>query len=129
MTPLPTFPEIVLVYEADLGKLLAFARVRNRRIKIRVARELLDALLARIEHYARENELRISVLLTGATFKRKLTFGVCGALAGAAVGGSLGGAPGAATGALAGAAVGLAAAHLKITLHADGSGFLLAQFN
>ena len=118
--------EIVIVEEADVAKVLVFARCGVRGLRFRVARNLLDGLLARAEAFARENGLKVSVVLASPVRDQTLLFGGGGVLIGAVAGAAFGGVQGAVVGGLAGGIAGVAAAHLRIRIHIEPSGDMLA---
>jgi len=102
--------------EVDIEKLVAFIRVGARRMRFNVAPELLDALLQRLEDFARRNRVRLAVEFVHSDRTKTLRFGVSGAAVGATIGAALGGPNGAVVGAVAGAACGVLVAHTKLRI-------------
>lgn len=106
---------VVIKFEFELQKILAFVRARVRGKKFLIAPELVDTFLQRLETWAHENDLRIAVELIDASGTKTLVFGACGAVAGAATGFWLSKQPvGAVVGAIAGGVAGVALAHTRI---------------
>lgn len=72
--------------ELEVAKVFAFIRARVRGKTFVFADELLDGLLVRLELWAAENGVRVSLELVRPNLTTTIVFGVGGAAAGAAAG-------------------------------------------
>ena len=97
----------------DIGKLLATVRLMARG-EFRIAKELLDEVLARLARVARERGIAIRIVSPSG--ERIIEFTAYGIIAGAALGYYIGQFPGAVIGAVAGGIAGYFAAHMTLVM-------------
>ena len=106
--------------EWELAKIIAFARAGVRNVKFVIGKNHIDALLRKIEEYARSNDVRIKINISTPDGDRKLVFGLFGAGMGAAIGGLIGGFSGAIIGVGMGTGLGIAASYIEIYISING---------
>lgn len=104
---------INILDESSISKLLAFLRV-NAPAEFTVNAELLQTLLQKVNKFASEQGIKISVIAPSGG--RKIVCSATGAIAGAAFGFGLAGLLGAGVGLVIGAAASYATAHLTLTI-------------
>lgn len=104
---------INILDESSISKLLAFLRA-NAHGEFTVNADLLQTLLQKVNKFAREQGITISVVAPSGD--RKVICSAVGAIACAAFGFGLAGLPGAGVGLVIGAAAGFATAHLTLTV-------------
>jgi hypothetical protein len=105
----------------EISKLLSFLRVRST-ANYEIRPELVEACFKALREFAKENNIRISIVTPSD--ERVVLFSSGGMLAGAAIGYLLGAVPGAIVGAVSGGLAGFALAHVTICIHLpiEGSG-------
>lgn len=105
--------KINILTEADIAKILAFLQAKAC-ATFRVRPELMTALMARVDHFAQHNGIRITRCEPSDERLGLWTGG--GAAAGGLLGLALGGLVGAGFGAVAGAVTGYGCAHLRVVI-------------